>query len=297
MASHTPNLDLLKKDPVTDGSETFNIETMLNDNWDKIDAAMGQVQEELADIDLPLSDATNGTRSDVAASEKAVGQVMSAAQAAQTAASAANTAAAAAQNTANSASSAAAAANNSLGPLSSLLTTSKGNTVAAINELFTSASNGKTQVAAAITGKGVPASGSDTFPVLAQKIGQIVKEIKVTTGNFNPAISNNQLTGSITDLPFTPKVLILSGYIRLYSIPGPISVNAYGQLIAYNDGTLVIGESIGATMSEPRYDFSSFNIGTVDFGENSLSFALRISSSGNNGLATIGVNKYIVFGV
>lgn len=40
MASYTTNLNLLKKDPVTDAADTFNIQTMLNDNWDKIDAAM-----------------------------------------------------------------------------------------------------------------------------------------------------------------------------------------------------------------------------------------------------------------
>ncbi|MBO8169361.1 MAG: hypothetical protein H0Z35_09290 [Thermoanaerobacteraceae bacterium] len=38
MASNTPFLGLLKKDPATDGNDTFNIKTMLNDNWDKIDA-------------------------------------------------------------------------------------------------------------------------------------------------------------------------------------------------------------------------------------------------------------------
>lgn len=37
MAGYTPNLGLYKKDPVTDGNDTFNIETMLNQNWDKID--------------------------------------------------------------------------------------------------------------------------------------------------------------------------------------------------------------------------------------------------------------------
>lgn len=37
MASYTKNLELLKKDPVADGADTFNIETMLNENWDKID--------------------------------------------------------------------------------------------------------------------------------------------------------------------------------------------------------------------------------------------------------------------
>lgn len=41
MASYTTNLNLLKKDPVADASDTFNITTMLNENWDKIDAAMG----------------------------------------------------------------------------------------------------------------------------------------------------------------------------------------------------------------------------------------------------------------
>ena len=37
MASNTPRLGLLKKDPVADGNDTFNLKTMLNDNWDEID--------------------------------------------------------------------------------------------------------------------------------------------------------------------------------------------------------------------------------------------------------------------
>ena len=37
MASYTKRLNLLKKDPVADGADTFNIETMLNENWEKID--------------------------------------------------------------------------------------------------------------------------------------------------------------------------------------------------------------------------------------------------------------------
>ena len=54
MASYTENLNLLKKDPVADGADTFNITTMLNDNWDKIDAAKGQ-------IDSALSNKADGT--------------------------------------------------------------------------------------------------------------------------------------------------------------------------------------------------------------------------------------------
>ncbi|MUG45235.1 hypothetical protein [Paenibacillus woosongensis] len=47
MASNTEHLNLLKKDPVADGNEYFNIETMLNENWDKIDEAVGNVQNRL----------------------------------------------------------------------------------------------------------------------------------------------------------------------------------------------------------------------------------------------------------
>ncbi len=41
MAGNTPNLDLYKKDPLTDGNDYFDIDTMLNENWDKIDNAVG----------------------------------------------------------------------------------------------------------------------------------------------------------------------------------------------------------------------------------------------------------------
>lgn len=37
MGSYTNNLGLYKVNTETDGNDTFNIETMLNDNWDKID--------------------------------------------------------------------------------------------------------------------------------------------------------------------------------------------------------------------------------------------------------------------
>ncbi|CAM4425079.1 phage tail protein [Paenibacillus phoenicis] len=95
MATNTPNLNLLKKDPIADGNETFNIQTMLNDNWDKIDAAIGDVREELQDIDIPpaslteagivrLSNSTSGTRENVAATEMAVKTAYDVAAAAET---------------------------------------------------------------------------------------------------------------------------------------------------------------------------------------------------------------------
>lgn len=83
MSSNTPNLGLLKKDPMVDGNETFNIETMLNDNWDKIDEAVGKVREDLGNVNIPdaslttkgkvqLSNATDSTAENMAATPKAV---------------------------------------------------------------------------------------------------------------------------------------------------------------------------------------------------------------------------------
>lgn len=44
MSVVTKILKLFKYNPATDGSLTFNIDTALNDNWDKIDAAVEQLQ-------------------------------------------------------------------------------------------------------------------------------------------------------------------------------------------------------------------------------------------------------------
>lgn len=46
MASNTPNFNLYKKDPVLDGDDTFNIATMLNENWDKIDLLIKQALDQ-----------------------------------------------------------------------------------------------------------------------------------------------------------------------------------------------------------------------------------------------------------
>lgn len=59
MASNTQRLNLLKKDPVADGADTFNIETMLNENWEKIDKGVvilddtGKIPEEQLPDSVP----------------------------------------------------------------------------------------------------------------------------------------------------------------------------------------------------------------------------------------------------
>lgn len=55
MASNTSNLGLLMKDPVTDGNDTFNVETMLNENWRKIDNAVGALNQIRVGSAVPAS--------------------------------------------------------------------------------------------------------------------------------------------------------------------------------------------------------------------------------------------------
>ena len=50
MASYTPNLNLYKKDPIADGNNFFNIKTMMNDNWDKIDEKVKAALDDIGDL-------------------------------------------------------------------------------------------------------------------------------------------------------------------------------------------------------------------------------------------------------
>ncbi len=60
-----------------------------------------------------------------------------------------------------------------VGALSGLNTTAKNNVVAAINELFTSVSDGKALVAGAITDRGVPTPANATFQQMASNVNDI----------------------------------------------------------------------------------------------------------------------------
>ena len=57
------------------------------------------------------------------------------------------------------------------------------NVQGAIDQLFTSVSNGKQQIASAITDKGVSTSGTDSFATMAENIGKIATgEVKFIQG-------------------------------------------------------------------------------------------------------------------
>lgn len=118
-------------------------------------------------------------------------------------------------------------ASDAIGDRSALKTEDKTNLVAAVNELFTSASNGKTNVAAAITGKGVPTSSSDTFGVMATNI----KNIKV--GDYSVG---DQIPTMKIDLP-----VIRSQYQHRYGvITKPKCVTGRGIYGYYSSDTELI---------------------------------------------------------
>ncbi len=50
MVIYTSKLNLYKPDPQEDGESTFNIDTMLNENWDKIDQNAGETNDKLGDL-------------------------------------------------------------------------------------------------------------------------------------------------------------------------------------------------------------------------------------------------------
>lgn len=83
----------------------------------------------------------------------------------------------------------------------------------ALKEVFQNASNGKSAIATAITGKGVEASENDNFITLANKIGQISAGAKVETGTFVTDKTYPYFkTYHSPPLGFTPKIIFASIY-------------------------------------------------------------------------------------
>lgn len=171
---------------------------------------------------VQLSDATGGSRSTVAATEKAVNdaRVLASTDATSKASSAETNSKA--------------YGDGLVGSLSNLQTSAKSNTVAAINELFTSVSNGKTAVAAAITGKGVPASGSDTFSQLATKIGQIQTGAQSASGITTTGASvGGYFPLEVSGLTFKPNIIVF----RRNDPNIQYAASSYSELVTLSNGS------------------------------------------------------------
>ena len=147
MATNTSRLGLLKKDTATDGNDTFNIKTMLNDNWDLIDAKVATLG---ADGKVPAEQLSITAPADASTTQKGVVML---------------------EDSVASTSVTKAATPKSVKTAYDLA-----------QSAFQSASDGKILVANAITAKGQTASGNDTFAQLATAISAISVGRRTMTG-------------------------------------------------------------------------------------------------------------------
>ena len=157
----------------------------------------------------------------------------------------------------------------------------------ALGELFTSVSNGKDAVAAAITDKGVPTSGSDSFSQMADNIDSIVLgsgnavEADVLSGK---TFSNDSGTGKIGTMPNRGAVSQSLAVNGSYTIPQ-----------GYHNGAGQVTQSI-ATKGAATITPSTVN--QVIAANQYLTGAQTIAGSANLAAANIkeGVNIFNVIG-
>ena len=140
------------------------------------------------------------------------------------------------------------------GDLNALAFGSKTDIVTSLNELFQYASNGKSLIANAVTGKGVPVSASATFEQIATAVGQINTGKKWADGT---TISDSSATLTVNGLGFTPSLVMFTGIMKISGVyPAKVYavVTSIGNSITYNNAYIIGG--IGA-----RYRDRSGNTG------------------------------------
>lgn len=100
---------------------------------------------------------------------------------------------------------------DAIGQLATLLTTAKGSLVAAVNECFQNASDGKTAIANAITGvdESITIPDNPTFAQLAACIGMISTGLQVETGSMNVYTIPTTIDGTTS---FQPKIVIVYNF-------------------------------------------------------------------------------------
>ena len=81
----------------------------------------------------------------------------------------------------------------------------------AIDQLFTSVSNGKNKIASAITDKGVSTSGNSSFDVMAQNIGKI-QSSKIEQKTIHKELSINDSFKIELDLGYAPNFVLVKFY-------------------------------------------------------------------------------------
>ena len=124
---------------------------------------------------------------------------------------------------------------SSIGNVDDLQTNAKETLVEALNELFTSAGNGKALLAAAITGRGVDTAATDSFATMAANVGLI-------KGGLERLVSNDESivpTGTYADSTYYDTTYgVAVGYCPDGSV-----------LISMKSGTSTAYENLNFTLS------------------------------------------------
>lgn len=151
------------------------------------------------------------------------------------------------------------------GTLSTLAKDLKG----AINEVFQYASNGKTLIAQAITGKGVATSNTDTFQTMATNISLISGKVTgkiLTLDNKKYTLSeddNGNITATIIKFSITNKLTNVSNSNSAIQIDYG---NSYSATITANSGYGITSISItmgGVDITSTVYSNGQINISSV----------------------------------
>ena len=130
-----------------------------------------------------------------------------------------------------------------------------------VNSLNSSVSNGKTQVANAITGKGVSASGSDSFATLANKISQISASSWYESFNINVSSASGQMATYVLNTTRYNYILVTAytgssaSYVRIAAIKDGSLTNifSHGRAEIYNVAMSISGNTLSFGPGYDRY--------------------------------------------
>ncbi|APH22449.1 hypothetical protein [Clostridium botulinum] len=143
-----------------------------------------------------------------------------------------------------------------------------------INELFISASNGKTKVATAITGKGIPASGSDSYDTLSNKIKNIktgytqndlinIENVEFSIKNI---FSKNMDSGMLFFIKDCIYVINWKDSIKKYSLDGNLILSKKIDHNGFSSGSYTYFDDIYKIFFHDNY-FYIFNKGLKHSGQ------------------------------